>query len=82
MENFNEQILEQDYESLLNELRFYQSIRSLGEDLEVRLYNFLNSIQSKNNRQFDITYNLREIIDIIQTLNTDYAKWMGDGGNE
>lgn len=71
MENFNEQILEYDYESLLNELRFYQSIRSLGEDLEVRLYNFLNSIQNKNNRQFDITYNLREIIDIIQTLNTD-----------
>jgi hypothetical protein len=51
MDNFNEQILEYDYESLLNELRFYQSIRSLGEDLEVRLYNFLNSIQSKNNRQ-------------------------------
>jgi len=51
MDNFNEQILEYDYESLLNELRFYQSIRSLGEDLEVRLYNFLNSIQSNNNRQ-------------------------------
>jgi len=51
MDNFNEQILEYDYESLINELRFYQSIRSLGEDLEVRLYNFLNSIQSKNNRQ-------------------------------
>lgn len=72
-EQFNEEILEQDLESLMNEMRFYNTIRSLAEDLEARLINYLSSLQSKNKR-FDAPTALREIIDISLSIKAEWAK--------
>lgn len=74
-ENFNEQLLDCDYESLLSEMRFYQTIRSLSEDLEARLINYLSNLQSKN-KKFDTSVALKEIIEIMLNIKSEWTKSM------
>jgi len=73
VENLNDKLLEYDLQTLSNELRFYNSIRSLSEDLEARLINALSNIQSKN-KNIDIKKQLDEIIEINNSVKIEWFK--------
>jgi len=73
VENLDDKLLEYDLQTLSNELRFYNLIRSLSEDLEARLINALTNIQSKN-KNIDIKRQLDEIIEINNSIKQEWFK--------
>jgi len=60
----------------MNEMRFNQTIRSLSEDLEARLINYLSNLQekSKNHKNFDALNSLKEIVDISVNIKNEWSK--------